>query len=51
MYWFAGKGGRNGNVNFRRPLRPYDGVDRNLGSIKIKIPTFQGNNNLEVSRM
>ncbi|KAL6347243.1 hypothetical protein AAG906_013679 [Vitis piasezkii] len=33
---------------FRRALRWQDGTDRNLGNIKMKIPSFQGKNDLEV---
>ena len=32
---------------FQRNSRWQDGTDRNLGSIKMKIPSFQGKNNLE----
>lgn len=33
---------------WRPPPRPYDGVNRNLGSIKMKIPAFKGKNNPEL---
>ena len=32
----------------RRDMRLQDGVDRNLGNIKVKIPSFQGKNDPEV---
>jgi hypothetical protein len=35
------RGGRRGRGHGRNP-RGRDGVDRNLGSIKMKIPSFQG---------
>jgi hypothetical protein len=35
------RGGRRERVHGRNP-RGRDGVDRNLGSIKMKIPSFQG---------
>ena len=33
---------------FQRDPRWQDGIDRNLGNIKLKIPSFQGKNDLEV---
>ena len=33
---------------FRRAPRWQDGIDRNLGNIKMKIPSFQGKNDPEV---
>ena len=33
---------------FQRNLRWQDGIDRNLESIKVKIPSFQGKNDPEV---
>jgi hypothetical protein len=38
------RGERHGR-GFRRDPRWRDGTDRNLGNIKIKIPSFQGKNN------
>ena len=32
---------------FRRDLRWQDGTDKNVGNIKMKIPSFQGKNNHE----
>jgi hypothetical protein len=40
------RGGRRGKGHGRNP-RGRDGVDRNLGSIKMKIPSFQGRTDLE----
>jgi hypothetical protein len=40
------RGGRRRREPRRNP-RDRDGVDRNLGSIKMKIPSFQGRNDLE----
>jgi len=37
------RGGRRGREPRRNP-KGRDGVDRNLGSIKMKIPSFQGRN-------
>ena len=50
------RGGRNGNrggINgrggmWRPPSRAQDGVDRDLSSIKMKIPQFQGKNDPEL---
>ena len=44
---FALKRERHGR-GFRRAPRWQDGTDRNLENIKMKIPSFQGKNNLEV---
>ena len=44
---FALRGERHGK-GFRRDPRWQDGTDRNLGNIKMKIPSFQGKNDLEV---
>ena len=44
---FVLRGERHGR-GFRRDPRWQDGTDRNLGNIKIKIPSFQGKNDLEV---
>ena len=44
---FAPRGERHGR-GFRRDPRWQDGTDRNLGNIKMKIPSFQGKNALEV---
>ena len=44
---FAPRGKRRGR-GFRRALRWQDGTDRNLGNIKMKIPSFQGKNDPEV---
>jgi hypothetical protein len=40
------RGGRRGRQPSRNP-RCRDGVDRNIGSIKMKIPSFQGKNDSE----
>ena len=40
------KGERHGR-GFRRDLRWQYGTDKNLGNIKMKIPSFQGKNNIE----
>ena len=44
---FARRGERRGR-GFRRDPRWQDGADRNLGNIKMKIPSFQGKNDPEV---
>ena len=44
---FVPRGERRGR-GFRRDLRWQDGTDRNLGNIKMKIPSFQGKNYPEV---
>ncbi|RVW76683.1 hypothetical protein CK203_047600 [Vitis vinifera] len=44
---FAPRGERCGR-GFRRAPRWQDGTDRNLGNIKMKIPSFQGKNDPEV---
>ena len=44
---FAPRGERCGR-GFRRDPRWQDGIDRNLGNIKMKIPSFQGKNDPEV---
>ena len=44
---FAPRGERCGR-GFRRDPRWQDGTDRNLGNIKMKIPSFQGKNYPEV---
>ena len=44
---FAPRGERHGR-GFRRAPRWQDGTDRNLGNIKMKIPSFQRKNDLEV---
>ncbi|RVW23861.1 Transposon Ty3-G Gag-Pol polyprotein [Vitis vinifera] len=44
---FAPRGERRGR-GFRRAPRWQDGIDRNLGKIKMKIPSFQGKNDPEV---
>ena len=44
---FALRGERRGR-GFRRDPRWQDGTDKNLGNIKMKIPLFQGKNDLEV---
>ena len=44
---FVPRGERCGR-GFRRDPRWQDGIDRNLGNIKLKIPSFQGKNDLEV---
>ena len=44
---FAPKGERRGR-GFRRAPRWQDGIDRKLGNIKLKIPSFQGKNDPEV---
>ena len=44
---FVPKGERRGR-GFRRNPRWQDGTDRNLGNIKMKIPSFQGKNDPEV---
>ena len=44
---FAPRGERHGR-GFRRDLRWQDVTDRNLGNIKMKIPSFQGKNYPEV---
>ena len=44
---FAPRGERRGR-GFQRAPRWQDGTDRNLGNIKMKIPSFQGKNNPEV---
>ena len=44
---FAPRGERHGR-DFRRDPRWQDGTDRNLGNIKVKIPSFQGKNDPEV---
>ena len=44
---FAPRGERCGR-GFRRYSRWQDRTDRNLGNIKMKIPSFQGKNDLEV---
>ncbi|XP_030930820.1 uncharacterized protein LOC115956645 [Quercus lobata] len=44
---FAPRGERRGR-GFRRDPRWQDGTDRNLGNIKMKIPSFQGKNDPEV---
>ena len=44
---FALKGERRGR-GFRRYPRWQDGIDRNLGNFKMKIPSFQGKNDPEV---
>ena len=43
---FVPRGERRGR-GFRRNSRWQDGIDRNLGNIKMKIPSFQGKNDLE----
>ena len=43
---FVPRGERHGR-GFQRNSRWQDGTDRNLGSIKMKIQSFQGKNNLE----
>ena len=43
---FAPQRGRHGRGVQRNPIK-YEEFDRNLGSIKMKIPLFQGNNNPE----
>ena len=40
--------GERRDRGFRRDPRWQDGTDRNLGNIKMKIPLFQGKNDLEV---
>ena len=44
---FAPRGERHGR-GFQRDPRWLDGTDRNLGNIKMKIPSFQGKNDPEV---
>ena len=44
---FTPRGERCGR-GFRRYPRWLDGIDRNLGNIKMKIPSFQGKNDPEV---
>ncbi|RVW25725.1 hypothetical protein CK203_113546 [Vitis vinifera] len=44
---FAPRGERRGR-GFQRAPRWQDGTDRNLGNIKMKIPSFQGKNDPEV---
>ena len=44
---FAPRGERRGR-GFRRAPRWQDEIDRNLGNIKLKIPSFQGKNDPEV---
>ena len=44
---FAPKGERRGR-GFRRAPRWQDGIDRNLGNNKLKIPSFQGKNDPKV---
>ena len=44
---FASRGERRGR-DFRRDPRWLDGTDRNLGNIKMKIPSFQGKNDPKV---
>ncbi|RVW80730.1 hypothetical protein CK203_053946 [Vitis vinifera] len=44
---FTPRGERRGR-GFRRAPRWQDGTDRNLGNIKMKIPSFQGKNDPEV---
>ena len=44
---FVPRGERRGR-GFRRAPRWQDGIDRNLGNIKMKIPSFQGKNDPEV---
>ena len=44
---FVPRGDRRGR-GFRRDRRWQDGTDRNLGNIKMKIPSFQGKNDPEV---
>ena len=44
---FAPRGERRGR-GFRRDPRRQDGTDRNLGNIKMKIPSLQGKNDPEV---
>ena len=44
---FAPKGERRGR-GFQRALRWQDVTDRNLGNIKMKIPSFPGKNDPEV---
>jgi len=44
---FVPRGERRGR-GFRRDPRWQDGTDRNLGNIKMKIPSFQGKNDPEV---
>ena len=44
---FMPRGERRGR-GFRRDSKWQDGTDRNLGNIKMKIPSFQGKNNPEV---
>nr|CAN80357.1 hypothetical protein VITISV_003507 [Vitis vinifera] len=44
---FAPRGERRGR-GFRRAPRWQDGTDRNLGNIKMKIPSFQGKNDPKV---
>jgi len=43
---FVPRGERRGR-GFQRDLRWQDGTDKNLRNIKMKIPTFQGKNDLE----
>ena len=44
---FVPRGERRGR-GFRRDPRWQDGIDKNLGDIKMKIPSFQGKNDPEV---
>ena len=44
---FVPRGERRGR-GFRRAPRWQDGIDRNLGNIKMKIPLFQGKNDPKV---
>ena len=44
---FVPRGERRGR-GFQRDPRWQDGTDKNLGDIKMKIPSFQGKNDLEV---
>ena len=44
---FVPRGERHGK-GFRRDPRWQGGINRNLGNIKMKVPSFQGKNNPEV---
>jgi hypothetical protein len=43
---FVPRGERHGR-GFRRDPRWQNGIDRNLGNIKMKLPSFHGKNNPE----
>ena len=47
---FVPRGERHGR-GFRRDPRWQNGIDRNLGNIKMKIPSFQGKNDPEALGM